>query len=97
MNFTNPVGIVTEAARRILGDRVIGICDAPLDVCEKRDAERLFARARAGEIANVTGVDQPYETPNAPDLRLDTATVGVDRNLRNLVDVLETRGWLGKT
>src|SRR6476660_8595861 len=35
VNFTNPVGLVTEAARRILGDRVIGICDAPLDLCKR--------------------------------------------------------------
>jgi 6-phospho-beta-glucosidase len=35
VNFTNPVGLVTEAARRVLGDRVIGICDAPLDLCKR--------------------------------------------------------------
>jgi 6-phospho-beta-glucosidase len=35
VNFTNPVGLVTEAVRRILGDRVIGICDAPLDLCKR--------------------------------------------------------------
>jgi 6-phospho-beta-glucosidase len=43
VNFTNPVGLVTEAARRILGDRVIGICDAPLDLC-KRVARALGCR-----------------------------------------------------
>jgi 6-phospho-beta-glucosidase len=43
VNFTNPVGLVTEAARRILGDRVIGICDAPLDLC-KRVAGALGCR-----------------------------------------------------
>jgi len=48
VNFTNPVGLVTEAARRILGDRVIGICDAPLDLCKRvagalgRDPEDLW-------------------------------------------------------
>ena len=35
VNFTNPVGLVTEAARRVLGDRVVGICDAPLDLCKR--------------------------------------------------------------
>jgi 6-phospho-beta-glucosidase len=48
VNFTNPVGLVTEAARRVLGDRVIGICDAPLDLCKRvagalgRPAEELW-------------------------------------------------------
>jgi 6-phospho-beta-glucosidase len=48
VNFTNPVGLVTEAVRRVLGDRVIGICDAPLDLCKRvagalgRPAEELW-------------------------------------------------------
>ncbi len=96
--FVSPTAEMRARARVITGaDRFVEVfCDAPLDVCENRDSERLFERARAGEIANVTGVDQPYETPAAPDLRLDTATVDVDRNVKRLVDVLQARGWLGK-
>ncbi len=45
--------------------------DTPLAVCEARDCKGLYARARAGEIAEFTGISSPYETPLHPDLRLD--------------------------
>ncbi|HEX5366046.1 MAG TPA: adenylyl-sulfate kinase [Acidimicrobiales bacterium] len=44
--------------------------DTPLAVCEARDPKGLYARARAGEIRGFTGIDDPYEAPEAPDLRL---------------------------
>ncbi|MET0567002.1 MAG: adenylyl-sulfate kinase [Acidimicrobiia bacterium] len=47
--------------------------DAPLELCEERDPKGLYARARAGEISNMTGIDSRYEPPEAPELRLDTA------------------------
>ena len=47
--------------------------DAPLEVCEQRDPKGLYARARAGEISDMTGIDSPYEPPESPDLRLDSA------------------------
>lgn len=46
--------------------------DTPPDVCERRDPKGLYRRARAGEIAEFTGVDAPYEPPEAPELRLTT-------------------------
>jgi bifunctional enzyme CysN/CysC len=47
--------------------------DAPLEVCEERDPKGLYARARRGELANFTGVDDPYEAPTRPDLVVPTA------------------------
>ncbi len=44
--------------------------DTPLDVCEQRDPKGLYARARAGDLTGLTGVDDPYEAPDAPDVRL---------------------------
>ena len=44
--------------------------DTPLDVCEQRDPKGLYARARAGEITGMTGIDDPYEAPEHPELRL---------------------------
>ncbi|WP_067274209.1 adenylyl-sulfate kinase [Mitsuaria sp. 7] len=49
--------------------------DAPLDVAEARDPKGLYRRARRGEIAEFTGIDSPYETPESPDLRLDAAAL----------------------
>lgn len=44
--------------------------DTPLDVCEQRDPKGLYAKARAGEISGMTGIDDPYEAPEQPELRL---------------------------
>jgi bifunctional enzyme CysN/CysC len=50
--------------------------DTPLEVCEKRDPKGLYARARAGEITGMTGIDDPYEPPVSPELHLDGSAVG---------------------
>jgi len=50
----------------------------PLDVCELRDTKGLYAKARAGEIGDFTGISAPYEEPTAPDLRIDTSVTSLD-------------------
>jgi adenylylsulfate kinase len=50
----------------------------PLDVCAVRDVKGLYAKQRAGEMSGLTGVDDPYEVPAAPELRLDTQGLTVD-------------------
>ena len=50
----------------------------PLAICEQRDPKGLYARARAGKLAHMTGVDDPYEAPQQPELELDTSTLTVD-------------------
>ncbi|MBU6316215.1 MAG: adenylyl-sulfate kinase [Acidobacteria bacterium] len=52
--------------------------DVPLEVCEQRDPKGLYARARAGEIRGFTGVDDPYEPPTAPELRIVAGADVVD-------------------
>lgn len=52
--------------------------DAPLDVLRERDPKGLYARQARGEIAHLTGVDDPYEAPLSPDIHLQTATQTVD-------------------
>ena len=66
--------------------------DTPLEECERRDPKGLYARARAGEIQGLTGVDDPYEAPASPDLvlRPGDAPVAVDR----LLALLRERGVL---
>jgi bifunctional enzyme CysN/CysC len=64
--------------------------DTPIDVCETRDPKGLYAKARAGEIKGFTGIDDPYEAPAAPELRLTpddgTAEEQASRVLALLVD-----------
>ena len=69
--------------------------DAPLEVCESRDVKGLYAKARAGEIAEFTGVSAPYEPPVDPELRLDTSQLDVDACVATVLDELAGRGVLG--
>ncbi len=66
--------------------------DAPLELCEKRDPKGLYARARAGELAGLTGVGAPYEPPHDPDLVLGTLDETVERGVERVLELLVARG-----
>ena len=63
--------------------------DADLSTCEERDPKGLYRRARAGEIADFTGISAPYEAPLAPELRVDTAELSVEDAVQSVVDYIE--------
>lgn len=63
----------------------------PLEVCERRDVKGLYARARRGEIANFTGVSDPYEPPGAPEVTIDTSRLPVEEAVRQVVHALDHR------
>jgi adenylylsulfate kinase len=58
----------------------------PLDECERRDVKGLYARARRGEIKNFTGIDDPYEPPENPELTLDTRTLSVEECVARVLE-----------
>ena len=92
----SPYRAARDAARRSLPDgKFIEVfADAPLHVCESRDAKGLYAKARAGDIKGFTGIDDPYEAPLSPEIALDTANNSVADNTRLLVEYLEAQGYL---
>ena len=63
----------------------------PRDECEKRDPKGLYARARAGELKGLTGVDAPYEPPENPDLILDTTGADIDELVAKVIALLDER------
>ncbi|MEE4295590.1 MAG: adenylyl-sulfate kinase, partial [Wenzhouxiangella sp.] len=66
--------------------------DTPLDVCEQRDVKGLYAKARAGEIPNFTGISAPYEVPERADLILKTVEASAEELAERLVGaILEVR------
>ncbi len=67
----------------------------PVEVCERRDVKGLYAKARAGEIPEFTGVSDPYEEPAAPELRLDTTTFTPTESARLVIAKLVEIGCLG--
>lgn len=70
--------------------------DTPIEVCEQRDTKGLYARARRGEIKGFTGVDDPYEPPLHPEIKLDTVLYTAEENARRILDYLMRRGYIRK-
>ncbi len=68
--------------------------DTPIEVCEQRDTKGLYARARRGEITGFTGVDDPYEPPLHPEIKLDTLLYSAEENARRILDYLMRRGYV---
>lgn len=68
--------------------------DTPLEVAEQRDPKGLYRRARAGRIAQFTGIDSPYEPPEAPELRLETVGASPQQCAQTVIDALERAGIL---
>ena len=77
------------------GDFVEVFVDAPLEVCEARDPKGLYKKARAGEIKGFTGIDDPYEAPEKPELVLDAASKSAEALADEVIEFLKSKGYLG--
>jgi len=77
VSFISPFRAERALARGLMpdGDFVEVFVDTPLAVAEQRDVKGLYAKARAGELKNFTGIDSPYEPPESPEIRIDTTRV----------------------
>jgi sulfate adenylyltransferase len=76
-------------------DRFVEVfVDTPIDVCESRDIKGLYAKARRGEIVGFTGVDDPYEEPESPEVVLDTVDHTASQNAHRVVEFLTKKGFL---
>src|SRR5690606_19359728 len=74
VSFISPFRAERDSARALFddGDFIEVFVDTPLAEAERRDVKGLYAKARGGELPNFTGIDSPYEPPEAPELVLDT-------------------------
>ncbi len=86
----SPYRMDRDAARGIIGsDRFVEVfVNAPLAVCEQRDPKGLYARARAGQIAEFTGISAPYEPPSAPEVEIWTNRLNVPDSVAKIVEFL---------
>jgi len=102
-SLISPARADRAAARQIAGEHFREVhVRAELATCEARDPKGLYARARAGEIRNFTGISAPYETPEAPDLVVDTDRDREADAIARLVDHIhrqfgQREGWLRAT
>jgi adenylylsulfate kinase len=84
----SPYRSIRDEARAMIKDFVEVFADAPLDVCEERDVKGLYAKARAGEIKEFTGIDDPYEPPANPEVVCRTDRESVEESAQKVVDKL---------
>jgi adenylylsulfate kinase len=78
-SFVSPYRESRDFVRRLCPGFVEIYVATPLEECERRDVKGLYARARRGEIRHFTGIDDPYEAPERPELTLDTRALTVDQ------------------
>jgi adenylylsulfate kinase len=84
----SPYRAIRDEGRAMIKDFVEVFADAPLDVCEQRDVKGLYAKARAGEIKEFTGIDDPYEPPLNPEVVCRTDRESVEESARKVLDKL---------
>jgi len=89
-SFISPFEAERKMVRNLLEtDEFIEVfIDTPLEECEKRDVKGLYAKARAGELPNFTGISSPYENPMNPEIRIDTTTMTAEEAADLIIDYL---------
>ncbi|WP_395942422.1 adenylyl-sulfate kinase, partial [Brevundimonas aurantiaca] len=93
VSFISPFRAERRMARELLGpgEFVEVHVDTPLAVAEQRDVKGLYKKARAGELKNFTGIDSPYEAPEAPEIVVDTTTMSAEDAAERIVAWLDGR------
>lgn len=97
-SFISPYKADRDGVRKLHADAGLPFLevyvDAPLEVAERRDPKGLYRKARAGELKGFTGIDDPYEPPDKPELHLRTDRLSVQESVRAILAMLESRGLL---
>ncbi len=94
--FISPYKRERESVRALVeaGEFIEIFIDTPLHVCEHRNPKGLYQKARAGEIAEFTGISSPYEAPVNPELHVTTDTQSIEACVAQILTYLEDKGYL---
>jgi bifunctional enzyme CysN/CysC len=97
--FISPFRRGRQTARELLEEHefIEVFVDAPLAVAEERDPKQLYVKARRGEVEHFTGVDSPYECPEAPEVHIDTTQTTPQEAVELIVAELQRRGILDRS
>ncbi|HBH73595.1 MAG TPA: adenylyl-sulfate kinase, partial [Synechococcales bacterium UBA10510] len=92
--FVSPFKADRDRARQLVseGDFIEIHCAADLAVCEERDTKGLYAKARAGQIREFTGISSPYEAPEHPELMVNTGSKNLEESVIQVLAYLESQG-----
>ena len=92
-SFVSPYSKDRENVRNTVGPKnyIDVFVNTSIDECERRDVKGLYKKAREGEIKNMTGISAPYETPENPDLEIDTVKESVEESVDKIFNYLKRR------
>ncbi len=90
----SPYRTYRAKARSEIGAFVEVHVTTPLEVCEQRDVKGLYKKARAGQIKEMTGIDDPYESPEHPEIVVETIHHNPDQSADYIIGELRQAGWL---
>lgn len=88
-SFISPTESIRKQSSTIIGEKYCEVfVSCPLEICEQRDVKGLYAKARAGEIKNFTGIDAPFEAPQNPNVVIETDKMNLQESLDKLYSAL---------
>jgi len=93
----SPYREIRDEVRQKIGNFVEVYVNTPLEICEKRDVKGLYKKARAGEIKNFTGIDDPYEPPLTPELECRTDLQSLEESVSQVLAKLRELEYLSLT
>lgn len=90
----SPYKAIRDENRALIGRFVEVYCECPLEVLAERDVKGLYKKAMKGEIKNFTGVDDPYEAPEKPEIHVDSSKETLEESTRKIIKTLELLGYI---
>ena len=93
----SPYREIRDEVRQKVGDFVEVYVNAPLETCEERDVKGLYKKARAGEIKQFTGIDDPYEAPINPEVECKTHLETLEESTAKVLSALRELGYLSSS
>ncbi len=93
-SFVSPYNKIRAYSREEIGDYILVYVKCPVGVCEERDVKGMYAKARAGEIKDFTGIDHPFEEPDNPNITVETDKQTVEESKRIILEALDEMGYL---
>lgn len=93
----SPYKAIRDENRKLIGRFVEVYCKCPIEVLKNRDPKGLYEKALRGEIKNFTGVDDPYEPPDKPEIVIESDQESVEQSVAKIIRTLELMGYLPST
>jgi len=92
--FVSPYNSIREKSRQEIGEYILVYVKASPEACAERDVKGMWAKAKAGEIENFTGYDDPFEEPDNAEIKIDTEKETVEESKDKILDWLRKNGYL---